>query len=75
MARKPPVPEILPAPSRRSGRGATGCHLTPARTAPSKQSQQPELPDLLEAFRGDGTNARGAIPHARGRHSGPPDPE
>jgi len=70
-----PVPEIRPVPSRRSGRGAMETHLAPARPAPPKQSQQPELPDLLEAFWGDGTNARGAIPRARGRHGRPPVPK
>ena len=75
MAHKTPVPEIPPVPSRRSGRDAARSHPAHARTAPPKQSQQPELPDLLEAFWGDGANARGAIPRARGRHSGLPDPK
>jgi hypothetical protein len=73
MARKPPVPVIPPVPPRRSRGAAMGVRLAPAPTAQPKQSQQPELPDLLEAFWGDGTNARGAIPRARGRHGGPPD--
>jgi len=75
MARKPPVPEIPPVPPRRSRGAAVGSRLAPALTAQPKQSQQPELPDLLEAFWGDGANARGAISRARGRHGGPPDPE
>jgi hypothetical protein len=75
MSRKLPVPEVPPVPSRRSGRSAAGSHPVPAQTAPSKQSQHPELPDLLEAFWGDEASARGAIPCTRGRRGAPPDPE
>ncbi len=69
MARKPPVPEIPPVPSRPSGRGAVASRLAPARPAPPKQSQQLELPDLMEAFWGDGANTSGASKTrlARGR--------
>ena len=76
MARKPPVPEIPPLPSRQSGRGVVGSRLTPARTAPPKQSQQPELPDLMEAFWGDGASTSGALGsrRARGRRGASPDP-
>jgi hypothetical protein len=76
MARKPPVPEIPPVPSRRSGRGAVASRLAPARTAPPKQSQQPELPDLMEAFWGDGASPSGALGtrRARGRRGASPDP-
>jgi hypothetical protein len=75
MAHKAPVPEIPPMPCRQSGRRAAGSHPAPARAAPSKQSQQPELPDLLEAFWGDEASARGAIPPGRSRRGAPPDPE
>ena len=75
MARKPPVPEIPPIPSRRSGRGAVGSRLMAARTAPPKRSEEPELPDLLEAFWGEGAIAGDALPPARGRRVAPPDPE
>lgn len=51
MSRKLPVPEIPPLPSRRSGVGAC---LVLARIVPAKPSRQPEQPDLLEAFWGDG---------------------
>jgi hypothetical protein len=74
MARKQPVPEIPPVPPRRSRGAAVGARLAPAPAVQPKHSQQPELPDLLEAFWGDGTNARGAIPRARGRNGGPPGP-
>jgi hypothetical protein len=73
MARKPPIPAIPPVPSRRSGRSAAGSRPVPAQTAPSKQSQHPELPVLLEAFWGDEASARGAIPCTRGRRGAPPD--
>jgi hypothetical protein len=55
MARKLPVPEIPPIPRRQSG-GGTGARAVPARIAPARQSRQPELPDLLEAFWGDGAS-------------------
>ena len=55
MARKLPVPEIPPIPCRRSGGGA-GARPVPAQIAQARQSQQPELPDLLEAFWGDGAS-------------------
>jgi hypothetical protein len=55
MARKLPVPEIPPLPSRPAGGGA-GSRL-PTRTALPKRSRQPELPDLLEAFWGDEAGA------------------
>jgi hypothetical protein len=76
MARKPPVPEIPPLPSSRSGRGVVGSRLTPARTAPPKQSQQPELPDLMAAFWGDGASTSGALEtrRARGRRGASSDP-
>ena len=76
MARKPPVPEIPPVPSRRSGRGVVRSRLAPARTAPPKQSHQPELPDLMEAFWGDGASTSEALGarRARGRRGASPDP-
>ena len=67
MARKPPIPEIPPIPSRRSGRSAVGSRQMPARTAPPQRSEKPELPDLLEAFWGDGANARDVLPRTRDR--------
>jgi hypothetical protein len=75
MARKPPVPEIPPTPSRRSGRSAVGSRQTPARTTAPQRSEEPELPDLLEAFWGDGANARDVLPPTRGRDCAPRDPE
>jgi hypothetical protein len=75
MARKPPIPAIPPVPSRRPSRSAAESHLVPAQTAPPKQSQHPELPDLLEAFWGEESSTRGAIPCARGRRGARPDPE
>jgi hypothetical protein len=71
-----PVPEIRPAPSRRSDRGAMETHLAPARPAPPKQSQQPELPDLLEAFWGEGReHERGlGARRARGHRRASADP-
>jgi hypothetical protein len=75
MARKPPIPATPPVPSRLPGRSAAGSHPVPAQTAPSKQSPRPELPDLLEAFWGEESSTRGAIPCARGRRGALPDPE
>lgn len=56
MARKVLVPEIPPVPSGRAPRAAIGSRL-PARTVLPKQIRQPELPDLMEAFWGDGARA------------------
>jgi hypothetical protein len=69
MARKSPVPEIPPVPSRPSGRGAVASRVAPARTAPPKHPRQLELPDLMDAFWGDGVNTSGASKPrlARGR--------
>jgi hypothetical protein len=66
MARKPPIPEIPPVLSRRSGRSAVESRQIPARTAPPQRSEEPELPDLLEAFWGDGANARDVLPRTPG---------
>jgi hypothetical protein len=57
MVRKLPVPEIPQVPDWRTGRVAAGSRLAPAQTAPPARSHQPELPDLLEAFWGDGASA------------------
>jgi hypothetical protein len=71
MARKVPVPEIPPVPSRQSGRAAIGPRLPPKRSATPVQSPQSELPDLMEAFWGDATGAseNSGIGPARGRRS------
>jgi hypothetical protein len=61
MARKVPVPEIPPVPSRWSGHAAAESRLPSGRPAPSKRSQRSELPDLMEAFWGDGASA-GEVP-------------
>ena len=66
MAHKPPVPEIPPVPSRGSGRG-TGAPALPGRAAPAKRARQPELPDLLEAFWGDGASMGEASETSRPR--------
>jgi len=75
MARKLPVPEIPPIPSRRSGGGA-GTRPVPARIAPVRKSLQPELPDLLEAFLGDGASMGEAseTSHSCDRRRVPSDP-
>ena len=71
MARKVPVPAIPPVPSRRSGRSAIGPRLPPERPVLPEQSQQSELPDLMEAFWGDGRVAgeNSRTSPARGRRS------
>ena len=76
MTRKLPVPEIPPVPSRRSDRAAAGSRLAPARTSPPKQSQEPELPNLLEAFWGDEASADEAsgTRRARRHHDASSDP-
>jgi hypothetical protein len=76
MTRKLPVPEIPPVPSRRSDRAAAGSRLAPARTSPPKQTQEPELPNLLEAFWGDEASADEAsgTRRARRHHDASPDP-
>jgi hypothetical protein len=56
MARKVPVSEIHSVPSRRSGHTAAGSRLPSGRPVPPKQSQQSELPDLMEAFWSDGAS-------------------
>lgn len=66
MVRRVPVPEIPPVPSRRSGGAAVRARQSLARTIPPKQSRQSELPDLMEAFWGDGTSraAEGQLRYA-----------
>lgn len=54
MAHKAPFPEIPPVPSlQRPGR-AKAAGASRSRMVQLAQSQEPELPDLLEAFWGDG---------------------
>jgi hypothetical protein len=67
MAHKLPVPEIPQVPDRRAGRAAVGSRLVPAQTAPPTRSHQPELPDFLEAFWGDGASAGEASDTGRTR--------
>jgi len=76
MARKLPVPEIPPVPSRRLGRAEARPHLALRRTTSPKRDQQPELPDLLEAFWGDGAATVGTAEISRipGRRRASPDP-
>ena len=76
MARKVPVPEIPPVPSRRPGRSAEGSRLAPARTTSPKQSEEAKLPDLLEAFWGDRASDPDTLgsPRVRRRRGAPPDP-
>ena len=67
MVRKLPVPEIPQVPDWRAGRAAVGSRLASAQTAPPTRSHQPELPDLLEAFWGDGASAGEASDTGRTR--------
>ena len=60
MRHREPVPEIPPVPVRRAGRDAPDTRPTPARVPQQPQREQPALPDLLEAFWGDGAEARAA---------------
>jgi len=70
MARKLPVPEIPLVPPRRRGHPEARPHLPSGRTVSPKRDQQPELPDLLEAFWGDRA-ATGETAETSRVHGGP----
>jgi hypothetical protein len=70
MGRKVSVPEIPPVPSRRSDRRATGSGQAAARPVPAKQTHEPELRDLLDAFWGDGADTGCGGPTASRRSPG-----
>jgi hypothetical protein len=63
MGRKPPVPEIPPVPDHQPGHRAAASRLALKRAAQQKRSEPLPLPDLLEAFWGDGANQRDAPGH------------
>jgi hypothetical protein len=53
LARKMPVPEIPPVPSPRASRSTKAGGVPPSRTTQAMQSEESDIPDLLEAFWGD----------------------
>lgn len=60
MARKVSVPDIPPVPSPPVSRSAKAAGVLRSRAIQPTQSQEPELPDLLDAFWGDAEAASGA---------------